>query len=973
VTLWQRVVQANRPGPAEHSITFRVASAAAVIVAIAACWSQQELSTTVAVVAIATTLVGNVLSYWRREHPWKLVKPLLAACAVGGFVWFITAARHTATPGDIATVEAPLAVLFAWVLCTHAFDVPARRDVAYSLAGSAALMAVAAAQSVDLTLGVYVVLWIACGVWGLLSMWQSMSGARGIPWVTAGGATLAVLVLAALLLALLPAPHVSTALVFPSSSANSSSVDSASRLTDGAGSLPAHAADAGGRTGVGGFLGFARSLDTGVRATLGNEVVMRVRASRPSFWVGQTYDRWDGHSWVQSANPASGPGVDKLQFGSPFDIPLGPDQIAGRADDTTDVQTFYLAQSGPNLVFHADDAQRVYIQSRYLFLTGDGTIVSATSMGAGTVYTVVSDDTTASAVQLRQSTAAPTTQALKADQQARYLQLPHPYPKVAALARQITTGTGIPGDTGADTYDKVAAIQGWMSAHITYTTDIPPLARGADAVTTFLFGTRRGFCEQISTATVVMLRQLGIPARETVGYVPGPYNPVTDLYDVQAKDAHAWVQVWFPGYGWQNFDPTAQVPLANPSPGSVLARGAGHAVARLPWVPITVVVALVATGLVLGRRRRRRQRTWAHQVADDLERGGQRLGLYRRIDETLSAWTERLAGAEPPSGEGLSAVSGLVERYSYGGVEPSARQIVEALAFSRRFRTARRPRPGPGGKQWTVGHQPARLIEGQRGLEPVRAPVQRHQLARVGGALDDHHLVVGTGQADHLDLGLVLVGPEEGDGIIGLGPLRTGEQVAGGHRAALGGVGPVLDAQWPARRGVMPPGHIPGGHHAVRGVEGLVADHTVVEGEPRCVEPTGLGQDPDADDHQVGVHGGAVSQVHHDGGGAARVRGEPLHPDAGPQGHARRPVQPGARFAHGIPEHPAERRGQRLDHGDPGPEPVAGGGHLRADEPGPDDHEARAVTYRFEVRADGQAVVEGPQGTYPGHADGAGQ
>ena len=65
-----------------------------------------------------------------------------------------------------------------------------------------------------------------------------------------------------------------------------------------------------------------------------------------------------------------------------------------------------------------------------------------------------------------------------------------------------------------------------------------------------------------------MLRSLGIPAREAVGYVPGPYNPITDLYEVQAKDAHAWVQVWFPGYGWQSFDPTAVVPLGQP-----VARG----------------------------------------------------------------------------------------------------------------------------------------------------------------------------------------------------------------------------------------------------------------------------------------------------------------------------------------------------------------------------------------------------------------
>jgi protein-glutamine gamma-glutamyltransferase len=695
VTLWQRVVQANRPGPAEHSIQFRVASAATVVIAIGACWSQGELGAPMALFAMVATVVGNVLSYWRRQRPWPLVKPILAVCAVGGFVWFIATASHNATPGDISTVEGPLAVLFAWVLSTHAFDVPARRDVAYSLAGSAALMAVAAAQSVDLTLGIYVVAWIVVGLWGLVAMWQSMSGARGVPWLTLGMTAMAVFVVALILVSILPAPRVSTSLIFPSSSANSSPVSSPNNLTDGSASLPAHAASPTGRTGVGGFLGFAKSLDTGVRASLGNEVVMRVRASKPSFWVGQTYDKWDGQSWVQSAAPAHGNGVTRLQFGSPFTIPLAPDQLGTQSTGSTDVQTFYLAQSGPNLVFHADNAQRVYVQSRSLFLTGDGTIVSASSMGAGTVYTVVSEDNSASPQQLGEATTPlpasdPAAQSLKQDQQDRYLQLPHPYPKVAGLARQITAATGSPGDANPHTYDKVAAIEAWMSSNIKYTTDIPPLTPGADAVSSFLFGSRRGFCEQISTATVVMLRSLGIPARETVGYVPGPYNPITDLYDVQAKDAHAWVQVWFPGYGWQNFDPTANVPLANPSPGSVLAHTAGNSLAHLPWIPIVVVVVVVATALEFRRRRIRRPATWAHQIAADLERGGARLGRSRRADETLTGYGERLAVSDPPSQARLVAAVRLVERYTYGGVEPSADQIASALAFTRRFRAVRR-------------------------------------------------------------------------------------------------------------------------------------------------------------------------------------------------------------------------------------------------------------------------------------------
>ena len=70
--------------------------------------------------------------------------------------------------------------IFAWVLSTHAFDVPSRRDVTYSLAGSTALIAVAAAQSVDLALGAWVLAWVCCGVWGLVAMWQSLSETAGV-------------------------------------------------------------------------------------------------------------------------------------------------------------------------------------------------------------------------------------------------------------------------------------------------------------------------------------------------------------------------------------------------------------------------------------------------------------------------------------------------------------------------------------------------------------------------------------------------------------------------------------------------------------------------------------------------------------------------------------------------------------------------------------------------------------------------
>jgi len=738
MTLWQRFVEVNRPGPPEDSISFRAASVAAVLVGIGACWSEGLLSPAVAAFAVAATVVGNVLAYRRRADPWPGVKPILALCAVGGFVWFILTVTHNATPGDIATVEGPLAVLFTWVLSTHAFDVPSRRDVTYSLAGSTALVAVAAAQSVDLALGAWVLAWVACCVWGLVAMWQSVSRTAGVPWrslVVAGGL---VAVVAVLLVGVLPAPKVSTSLIFTSASGQSSPIDSPNKLTDGSASLPAHAAPPGGRTGVGGYLGFAKSLDTADRVALGDQVVMRVRASRPNYWIGQTFDVWNGQSWVQSANPVNGEQVQRLTGGSPFTIPTYPDQVASLSAGTEDIQTYYLTTGGPNLVFHADNAQRIYVRARTLYVTADGTIASTQSMGPGTIYTVVSNDNAATPDQLRastvpQTTADPTSQiaqvvgpTLLGDaERQRYLQLPRTDPRVAALAADITRGVGTTGGTGGTggaggtngsgtgttgigtgttsggvgidphTYDKVAAIDRWMSTHVRYTTDIPPLPAGADAVDSFLFGTRRGYCEQISTATVVMLRSLGIPAREAVGYVPGSYNPITDLYDVQAKDAHAWVQVWFPGYGWQNFDPTATVPLANPTPGAVIAHSVGHALARLPWIPIALGVAVVGVVVWVRRRRSRRPATWAHQVADDLARGGARIGCPRRPDETLTTYGQRVGRSAPEYAASIAQVTALVERSTYGGIEPTAEQIRRALVQSRRIRSVPRRRGGP--------------------------------------------------------------------------------------------------------------------------------------------------------------------------------------------------------------------------------------------------------------------------------------
>ena len=423
---------------------------------------------------------------------------------------------------------------------------------------------------------------------------------------------------------------------------------------------------------MGGYLGFAQTLDTALRGQLSGQLVMQVRANVPSYWVGETFDTWQGQSWTESDTRTR-----TVRQSQPIVL---PPSVGSTLAGAPDLQTFYLSGTTANLVFHAESASELWFPASRVFVSGDGTIVSPLGLGTGAIYTVESDVDVPTPAQLRADDSAEELPAttLQAD-----LQLPHAYPRVAALARAVTAH-----DT--TTYGKIESLIGWMGRHTRYSTDIPPLPAGADSVDEFLFGTRVGFCEQISTSLAVMLRSLGIPTRETVGYVPGGYNPITDLYQVHENDAHAWVQVWFPGYGWQNFDPTAAVPSTAPSPGATALRDVAGALRRVPWVPVAVVVLVVGTTVATVRLRRRRPPSWDARVARYAERAGRRAGRPRRLSETLPEYARALDARTDPGARTWARLAADVEASAYGGHVPTTATQHDLLTTARRTRVRRR-------------------------------------------------------------------------------------------------------------------------------------------------------------------------------------------------------------------------------------------------------------------------------------------
>ncbi|GIV65465.1 MAG: hypothetical protein KatS3mg046_725 [Bellilinea sp.] len=142
----------------------------------------------------------------------------------------------------------------------------------------------------------------------------------------------------------------------------------------------------------------------------------------------------------------------------------------------------------------------------------------------------------------------------------RYLQLPPDLPQsIRDLAAEITAGLETP-------YDKAAAITLWLRENIAYSATIPNPPAGRDPVEWVLFEHKQAFCNYYASAEVLMLRSLGIPARWVIGYAQGFLDEEEDLYWVRDLDRHAWPEVFFPGIGWVEFEPTAfQAAIERPS------------------------------------------------------------------------------------------------------------------------------------------------------------------------------------------------------------------------------------------------------------------------------------------------------------------------------------------------------------------------------------------------------------------------
>lgn len=270
-------------------------------------------------------------------------------------------------------------------------------------------------------------------------------------------------------------------------------------------------------------------------------VVFRAHAPKKQYWRIETKDFYTTKGWTVangSYNEWEIPSNTLL----PLSIPIGEEQSQAEIFPLTDLP-FILQPYGLQRVLF--DGSTIFTEETEKLQT-----VVQNTIAVPEHYQLIYSEPSYSFTALKDENMPRTTV------NSRFLQLPHELPeRVRDLAEEIT------GEYHT-TYDKARAIERYFQQNgfIYDTRNIAYPAQEQDYVDQFLFETKRGYCDNFSTAMVVMLRSVDIPARWVKGFVGGEQIDRTDdgllVFEVQNNDAHSWVEVYVDGLGWMPFEPT---------------------------------------------------------------------------------------------------------------------------------------------------------------------------------------------------------------------------------------------------------------------------------------------------------------------------------------------------------------------------------------------------------------------------------
>lgn len=305
--------------------------------------------------------------------------------------------------------------------------------------------------------------------------------------------------------------------------------------------------------------GFGSQMQLGGERNVGNTWLFSVRAIQPRYWRAVVYDEYTGRGWRNSGELShqfeAGELIPVPAWSSRHEIsqtvtvlaPLGTTIVGAPDIRSASIPIQSTIGGAPVEPFFGASAD-VETETGAVELTW---IRTTRDLDVGDRYVVYSNETDATIEEMRQASTDYPQSILDT-----YLQLPENFSeKVRQLAA--TTIEGITTTDGVVTaYDKAKAIESYLRT-LEYDETIAAPGVDVDPLEYFLFEIRRGYCDYYASSMATMLRSLGIPARAVSGYAEGLWDEESGDYFVSERDAHTWVEVFFPNLGWIEFEPTA--------------------------------------------------------------------------------------------------------------------------------------------------------------------------------------------------------------------------------------------------------------------------------------------------------------------------------------------------------------------------------------------------------------------------------
>lgn len=295
---------------------------------------------------------------------------------------------------------------------------------------------------------------------------------------------------------------------------------------------------------------YGDSIGLGTGAVLGDDLVFKVTVDqfKPNgaryYWRARTYDTYQDGSWTSTFpdEQAYKPTDPDLSFPESGRYPIREFTFITNSNLGLLYTPMYPIKSSRDakLVVEKVDPENIDL----------GAMTLEQTMYSGEIYQIEARVPIPTILAMRNaSTEYPEWVTNK------YLQLPEDFsPRVRDLALEISKD-----ETNA--YDKVSAITRYLRQNISYQEVIPVTPENQDPIEWFLFDLKKGFCNYYASSDALMLRSIGIPARMVYGYAQGEEDQDREEYTVLRKQSHAWPEVYFPGLGWVEFEPTSSQPV----------------------------------------------------------------------------------------------------------------------------------------------------------------------------------------------------------------------------------------------------------------------------------------------------------------------------------------------------------------------------------------------------------------------------